>query len=115
MPIVVIAVQNPGTNGLDLADNGGLSVSDTYRVDNNGKVFLHFKKTAAVNCVVTVVTPNSEDGNAVADKTFTVPATTGDIHVGPFDPKIYNRKGFHDFEFTLSDIDGLTVAAARLG
>lgn len=115
MAIVVIAVQNPGTNGLDLTDTGSLSISDTYRANNNGKVMLHFKKTGAGVCTVTFVTPNSEDGNAVADKTVTVPATTGDIHVMGVNPKIYNRKGFHDFEFTLSDIAGLTVAAARLG
>lgn len=101
-------------NGADLTDNGSLSVSDTYQVPNNGHVFLHFKKSGAGACTVTVVTPRSIDGNAIADKTFSVPATTGDIHVGPFDPKVYNAVGQHYFEFTLSEVTGLTYAAARL-
>lgn len=102
--------------GLTPAYLGSLSASNTYQVNNNGKVFLHFKKTNAVNCVVTVVTPRSSDGNAVADYAgTTVVGSTGDKMIGPFDPKIYNKLGFHYFEVTLSDIDGLTMAAVRYG
>jgi hypothetical protein len=115
MAIVTVVVQKLSTNGLDLTDNGSLSISDTYQVPNNGKVFVHFKKTGAGACTVTIVTPGTLDGNAVADKTFSVPATTGDIHVGPFEPGIYNASGQPYFEFTLSEVTGLTYACARLG
>ncbi len=101
-------------NGITPSYQGSLSVSDTYQVNNNGKVFLHFKKSASVNCTVTVITPPSLDGNAVADLAVVVPATTGDKMFGPFDPAVYNVLGGHDLEFTLSDIDGVTMAAVLM-
>ncbi len=47
---VRLAVQKSLKAGLDLTDNGGLAVAatSTYMVANDGRTFLHFKKTAAV-------------------------------------------------------------------
>lgn len=101
--------------GLTPVFTGSLSVSNTYQVNNDGSVVLHFKKTGSGNCVVTVVTPRSSDGNAVADYAgTTVPATTGEKIIGKFEPHIYNKLGFHYFEFTLDEITGLSVAAIRV-
>jgi hypothetical protein len=91
---------------------GSLSVSDTYTVTNNGRVFLHFKKTGAGNCTVTITTPETVDGLAVADRTITVEATTGDRMVGLFPGLHYNTSG--SIRFTCSDITGLSVAAFRV-
>ena len=93
--------------------NGSLSVSDTYHIRNNGKLFLACLKTAAVVCTVTVETPKLVNGLAVAEHTFTVPASTGDVIAGPFEPSIFND-GTGDIQITLSDIDGLTIAAVYL-
>lgn len=101
--------------GLTPTFTGSLSVSNTYQVNNNGKVYLHFKKSGSSDCVVTVVTTRSYDGNAVADYAgTTVPATTGEKIIGPFDPGVYNILGGHDLEFTLSNIAGVTVAAIQM-
>ena len=102
--------------GLTPTFTGSLSVSNVYQVNNNGRVYLHFKKTGAGDCVVTVVTTGSFDGNAVADYAgTTVVATTGEKVIGEFDPAVYNILGGHDLEFTLSNITGLTVAAIQMG
>lgn len=113
MADVTVTVQQLNRTALNPTDNGSLSVSDVYQVPNDGKVILHFKKTSGTDCVVTVRTPGTIDGNAVAELTFTVPATTGDIMVAGLDPRIYNQFGLHYFEFTLDNIAGLTYAAVR--
>lgn len=114
MPDVRVNPQQIDADGIAIAFAGSLSTSDTYLVSNDGRVILHFKKSAAVVCTVTVDTPGSVGGLAVAQRTITVPASTGDIEAGPFPPDLYNQPGANDLEFTLSDIDGLTVAAKRL-
>ena len=100
--------------GIAATYNGTLLVADTHLVRNNGKTFLHFKKAGAGDCLVTVQTPPTVAGLAVAELSFTVPATTGDIFAGPFPPSIFNDS-IQDLKFTLSEITGLTVAVMKLG
>jgi hypothetical protein len=96
------------------AGAGQLNVADTYYVNNDGKTVFHFKKSGAGACTVTVDTPYTVDGLAIAQRTINVPATTGDVFCGPFPREIYNQPGTHDLKFTLSEITGLTCAAVRV-
>lgn len=94
--------------------NAGLLLADTQLVRNSGKVMLHFKKSAAVDCVITIVTPLLITGDlTVLDRIFTVPASGGEIVAGPFAPSVYND-GMQDLRFTCSDIDGVTVAVLEM-
>lgn len=97
------------------AGAGQLNVTDTYLVNNDGKVILHFKKSGAGTCTVTILVPTTSDvdGLVVPDRTITVPATTGDRFIGPFPPEVYND-AVHDVRFTLSEITGLTCAVLRV-
>jgi hypothetical protein len=89
---------------------GSLSISNSYTVSNDGRMFLHFKKTGAGACTVTVTTPGSVFGVAIADVTFTVPATTGDV-MFPLSPTaLYNDQATGLVSFTCSEITGLSVA-----
>jgi len=99
--------------GIVATYNGSLLVPDTHLVRNSGRVFLHFKKSAAVDCVVTIQTPVKVAGLDVAELTVTVPASTGDIFTGPFPPSVFND-GNQDLKFTLDDVDGLTVAVLEI-
>jgi hypothetical protein len=92
---------------------GSLSASNTYIVRNNGRTLLLFEKTGAGNCTVTVQTPAKQGGLDVAERTFNVPATTGDVAAGPFPPSLYNDAS-GDLRFTLSEVTGLTVAVVSL-
>jgi hypothetical protein len=114
MADVTLAVEAIVRSGIDPTDTGSLLTANTYQVQNEGRTFLHFKKSGAGACTVTVVTTAVVDGKAVADQTVTVPASTGDVMCGPWPPEIYNVKGDNYLEFTLSEITGLTVAALRL-
>jgi hypothetical protein len=92
---------------------GSLSISDTYKIPHDDRTFLHFKKTGAGACTVTVQTPVTVRGKAVAEATFNVPATTGDVMVGPFPADLY-RQGDGKINVTLSEVTGLTVGVFRL-
>ena len=96
----------------DGAGAGQLNVVDTYQVNNDEAIGLHFKKSGASACIVPIVTPGTVDGLAIPQKTITVPATTGDRFIGLFPASIYNNN-IHDFEFTLDNIAGLTLAVLR--
>ena len=91
----------------------GLSTSNTYSFNNDGRVFLHFKKTGAGDCTVTITTPGTVQGLAIADVTVSVPATTGDKFVGPFSTSLFNDAS-QNVSYTLSDTVGLSVALLRL-
>lgn len=92
-----------------------LNVTDTFTFNNTGNEVLHFKKSGAGACTVTIATPGTVDGLAVADRTVTVPATTGDLFVGPFPANIYNTPGTDLFAgFTVSEVTGLTLAILRV-
>lgn len=113
MADVAVTVEEIVRTGIDLTDTGSLSTSDTYLVPNDGKTFLHIKKSGATDCTVTIATPGTVDGLAVTDLTVTVPATTGDKMIGPFPRDIYNNAS-GQISVTFSNITGLTIAAARL-
>jgi hypothetical protein len=113
MANVTLTPQQMAASGTTPTRTGSLSVSDTYLVRNDGHTFLHFRKSGAGGCTVTIQTPPTIGGLAVAEQTVNVPATTGDVMVGPFPPAIYND-GNGDAKFTLSEITGLDVAVLKL-
>ena len=112
MATVNLAVEQITRAGTDLTDTGSLSTGNTYTFPNDGQTFLHFKKSGAGACTVTIVTPKTIGGMAVADLTVSVPASTGDKMIGPFPPDLFNDSAGL-CSFTLSEITGLTVAIAR--
>lgn len=93
--------------------NSGLLTTNTYKVRNDGKVFLHFKKSGAGACTVTITTPGTSQGLAISDQTVTVEASTGDEFVGPLPPSLFNDDS-SDVSFTISDTVGLSIAVLRL-
>lgn len=93
--------------------SGLVASTQIQKFRNDGKTFLLFEKTGAGECTVTIVTPNTVGGIAVADVTVTVPATTGDKVVGPFPTRIFNDSA-GDMTFTVSDTVGLSIAVLRL-
>lgn len=109
MAIVPKNVEKITRSGLAATYNGSLSTSDTYQIPNDGQTQLHFKKSGAGACTVTILVNQQVDGLTVPNKTINVPATTGDVFVGPFPVSIYGNP----VSFTLSEVTGLTFAAIR--
>lgn len=113
MATVVLTPDVSTEAGLAANYNGGLSTGNTYKFRNNGKTFLHFKKTGANACTVTINSPVTLKGHAVAAQTVVVPATTGDVHIGPLAAEVYDDLS-HDVSFTVSEVTGLSVAVISL-
>ena len=113
MPDVRQAAEKVVRDGLAATYNGALSVSDDYQINSPHNIILHFKKSGAGACVVTFTTQNTKDGQAVADRTVTIPATTGDKFIGPFPEEIY-ADTIGDLRYQLSEVTGLTVAVLRI-
>lgn len=63
------------------------SSGNNYYIPNNGRVVLI--AVAGTSGTVTVATPGSVDGNAVADLAVALP-DTDQVVIGPFPPAVYN-------------------------
>ncbi|MGR3295334.1 MAG: hypothetical protein ACUZ8A_03755 [Candidatus Bathyanammoxibius sp.] len=100
--------------GLTATYTGSLLVANNYKVRNTGRTILHFLKTAAGICDVTIVTPKIVNGLGVADQAVEIPATSGDKVIGPFPRGTFND-GVNDIEFTLATtVNALTVAVLEI-
>lgn len=90
------------------------TVTDGDAFANDGNVLVHVKNTNAATRTLTIQTPAKVAGVDVAEVTVTIPANTGDVMIGPFDPSIFNQadgKVYLDW----SAVTNVTVAAIRLG
>lgn len=93
--------------------SSGLSTSNTYQFQNDGRIFVHFKKTGANQCIVTVTTPGTSHGLTVADQYVYVEATTGDVFAGPFPISLFNNAS-GNVQFTVSETTSLSFTVLRL-
>lgn len=83
--------------------------TDGNKFQNDGRMFLLVKNGAGAPITVTIQTPTTVDGLAVADQTIVV--TNGEQRmIGPFPPNLYNTDGFVYVDYS----SGTTVTAAVL-
>ena len=76
---------------------------------NNGKRFALLENSNAATRDITVRMPSKVDGNlTVADRTVTIPATTGRAEIGPFPPEYTQPDGMVYIDYSASA--GLTVS-----
>jgi len=80
---------------------------------NTGRELLHVKNTNGATRTLTVDTPGSVDGQAIANPTFVIPATTGDKFIGPFPPAVYNQSDGNVYLDWSADTN-VTIAVLRL-
>jgi hypothetical protein len=79
---------------------------------NDGRVFIRAVNTGTTH-TLTVQTPGSVAGLAIAEATFTLTATTGDQMIGPFEPAVFNQSDGAVY-IDIDAITGLTMAVYRL-
>lgn len=84
---------------------------DTVQPDND--LFLHVKNGAGVTQTVTVTTPGTPEGLALADSVVAVPAG-GFAFIGPIDPGTYGRSPDGLAAITYSAVVTLTIQAVKL-
>ena len=105
---VTLAVQAASDKGITPTRNA-IATGNDYLVRNTGRIALLFEKSGANNATITVKTPAKLGGLDVAERTFVVPATTGDVTAAKFPPNIYND-GNGNLSFSTSEDTGLTCA-----
>jgi hypothetical protein len=113
MADIDLTVQKLAATGITPEYTGSLSTGNTYKVRNNGRIYVHAKKTGAGACTATIETPKTVGGLDIDDQEVTIAATTGDVMIGPFPPSIYNDSS-GDVNITFSEVTDLVVGAFEL-
>lgn len=107
--VTVIHVDDSGDSETFVA----MATGNTYKVRNNGRTLIHIKKSGAGAANITVETPKTVGGLAVADRVVVVPASTGDVMIAPVNEDIFND-AIGDVNLTTDEDTGLTIAAIRI-
>ena len=110
MSLTTLTVQQIARTGLTPAL--AAANADGSYVPNDGRMFVDVENTGS-ETTVTVDTPGTVDGLAVANLAVVVPATTGKKRIGPFPPDTYNQPD-GTIKITYSQVSGVTVGAFRL-
>lgn len=76
MAIVTLTPQIVGKAGATPSANS-LNAADTYKFRNSSKTLLRIANTGGSPSIVTLDTPGTVAGEAIANPTVSVPATTG--------------------------------------
>ena len=91
MAQVELTVHQARRTGLNITTNDVTgSASDTYVFPNDGRTCLYASNSTGGALDVTVTTPGTIDGLAVADLVVEVP-DTNDVILGPFPKDVYNN------------------------
>jgi len=88
MAQVALTVQDIGHGGAAESFVAAAAAATGNKYPCDGKTWLHAKNTGTIK-VLTISTPGTVDGLAVAERTISLPATTGDIMIPPFPPSQY--------------------------
>ncbi len=100
----------PQIGGLTPTHNAAAAGGD--RVPAGSGVLVVVRNTSAAAITVTLVTPGTVEGDlAIADRTYTVPATTGEVWF-PVGPNYRAPDGLASLTYSANA--GLTVACVRV-
>lgn len=110
MAVTALAVQQIGRAGVTPVFSA--ANTDGHTILNDGKTFLEVKNGGS-EITVTIDTPQTVDGLAVANRAVVVAATTGDKMIGPFTTD-YNQVGTEYILVTFSAVASVTVGAFRV-
>lgn len=106
--MAVLTVQNVVRAGLEATYAAAAAGGDSF--PNDGKdTFAHVKNGSGGSIDVTIETPGTVDGLAIADRVVAVPAGEERM-IGPFPTATYSNS----VGLTYSGVTSLTVAAIRV-
>src|ERR1051325_1560167 len=83
-----------------------------HSLNNSGREAIHIK-AGGTAVVVTIQTPGTVDGQAIADRTINV-GTNSEKMIGPFPPDVYNQPGSADVYIDFDQVTSITIAALRI-
>lgn len=116
MSDVTLAREQILRTGLDGPAFTTLDAVDVYFAPNDGRMLLYFKNTGGSPSTVTFDLSRLVAGAELSDQTVSVPATSGEVPVGPFPAEWNDDLGPNPghLKFTQDQATGVTVAVLRL-
>jgi len=108
-----LTVKQTAQIGLDISSLQSPDGTNGNKFSNDGRTLLRVKNASGAPITVTIETPNTVAGLAIADQTVSIPATTGDKLIGPFTTD-FNQPGTQDVYVSYSGVTSLTVDVYRL-
>lgn len=109
--MALLATQVAGANGV-VPTYSAANASDTFVAAPN--VVLLVENSNAATRTITLTTPGTQGGLAVADATNTIGATTGRLTFAGFNPSIYNDPATGVCTVTPSATAGVTYAVVQV-
>ena len=92
----------------------GNAIDDDYFIANNGQTVVRFANGAGSACTVTIETPATVAGLAIADQTVVVPVNSI-RYIGPFEPAYFsNADGRIHLTLSGGTFANLVAEAVRL-
>lgn len=111
--MALLSTQTPTqAGGLLLPTFSAANASDTFVPDD--RTFLYCKNTNAATRTITLTTPATSRGLAIADPVNTIGATTGELVFGPLPADLYADPTTGFCTVTPSATAGVTYAVIRL-
>lgn len=108
----VVAVQTLNvTNGITPTFSAASSGGNYFA--NDGRTFIEIKNASAGSVAVTVTVANTVNGLTIQNPSYTIPATTGDRILGPFDTHYFNDSS-GNVTVNYQSVDSVTIGAFRL-
>ena len=109
--MAVLTAQQVSLAGLGPSYVAAAAGGDSF--SNDGNTLIHVKNTDAAAKTVTVASQRlATPGLAPSNNAVSVPATTGERIIGPFDPLVWNDTN-GSVQLTYSAVTGVTIAAIR--
>lgn len=108
--MATLTVQNISLSGITPSYAAAAAGGDEFA--NTGDTLFQIKNGGS-EITLTIETPAKIEGIDIAEITVTIPATTGDKMIGPFDPSIFNQSTGR-VAVTYSAVTTVTVGAFKL-
>jgi len=109
--MATLTVQTISRSGLEPSYSSCAGGGDEFA--NSGDEFIHIKNGHSSTQTVTIETPATVDGLAVADREVAIPATSERL-IGPFPSNTYNDSGGL-VQLTYDSVTSLTIAILEPG
>ena len=109
--MATLTVQTISRTGLEPTYGSAAAGGDEFA--NSGDEFIHIKNGDASSHTLTIETPATVDGLAVADRTVSIPAGEERM-VGPFQAATYNDSGGL-VQLTYDGVTSVTIAIIKPG
>lgn len=110
--MALLATQTPTAAAGLVPTFGAANASDTFVPTD--RTFIYVKNTNAATRTITITTPGTLRGLAVADPNPTIAATTGELIMGPFPADLYADPNTGFATVTPSATAGVTLAVVQL-